>query len=107
MKYKLPDDFNGYEQMKPGETEFSYQSLSLVLDIADYFAEVVIKNDPSIHWGYFTKPRNRVSVNRPVLRGFKFDMDPRLIVSNCAYPSEESWEPKTLYNIYHNWLEFI
>lgn len=89
--------------------EFSSEVLKIITDISFYFAEVFLHNNPSIAWGYFTKPKNRMSVNKPVLVGFKADMDldPRLVVSNCAYRSLDNKNSENLYNIYKNWLEFI
>ncbi len=89
--------------------ELPNEVLKIILDISFYFAEVVLHNNPSIVWGYFTKPKNRMSVNKPVLVGFKADMDldPRLIVRNCAYRSIDNKNSQNLYNIYTNWLDFI
>lgn len=90
-------------------TEFSGEVLKIITDISFYFAKVVLYNNPGIKWGYFTRPKNRMSVNKPVLVGFKADMDldPRLVVRNCAYRSSDNKNSENLYNIYKNWLEFI
>lgn len=79
------------------------------LDIAIYFAEVIVRNNPSIHWGYYVKPKNRSSVNQPVLLGFKFDkeMNPREIVVNCIRKSDKELDPNRLYDLYHVWKNFI
>lgn len=89
--------------------EFPNEVLKIIVDISFYFAEVFLNNNPSITWGYFTKPKNRMSVNKPVLVGFKADMDldPRLIVRNCAYRSLDNKNYKNLYNLYINWLDFL
>ncbi len=90
-------------------TELPGEALKVILDISFYFAEVVLRNNPSIAWGYFTKPKSRMSVNKPVLVGFKADMDldPRLIVRNCAYRSIDNKNSENLFNIYTNWLDLI
>lgn len=92
-----------------GNTELPDEVMKVILDISFYFAEVVLHNNPSIAWGYFTKPKSRMSVNKPVLVGFKSDMDldPRLIVRNCAYCSIDNKNSENLYNIYINWLDYI
>ncbi len=89
--------------------EFSKLTKSLILDISYYFAEIMIRNNSNINWGFFTKPKNRASVNSPVLLGFKFDMDldPRLIITNCAYPSEKGINERQLLETYYVWLEYI
>ncbi len=65
----------------------SVQTLGITTDVANYFAEVFRKNNPSIYWGYFTKPKNHISVNEPVLLGFvrKDNLNPRLITYNCIW----------------------
>ena len=89
------------------DEKFSYYSLNLIFDVGDYFAEVIVRNNPSIHWGFFTKPKDRAGVNCPILLGFKYDkdFDPSVIVSNCAYPSEGIWNNKKLYEVYNHWKQ--
>lgn len=89
--------------------KISLNTLSIATDIANYFAEVFRKNNPSIYWGFFTKPKNSISVNEPVLLGFvnKMSLNPRLIISNCIWKSEEQKNSNMLYDIYHVWLEYI
>ena len=89
--------------------KISLNTLSIATDVANYFAEVFRKNNPSIYWGFFTKPKNRISVNEPVLLGFigNDDLNPRLIISNCIWKSEEQKNPNMLYDIYQVWLEYI
>lgn len=64
---------------------------AIAMDIAIYFAETFIFNNNSVHWGFFTRSKQRMSVNKPVLLGFKnnMDLDPRLIVENCMWKSLE------------------
>ena len=92
------------------KTKISYDTLKYSWDVALYFAEVMIKNSQGkIKWGYFIKPKKRVSVNEPVLLGFKGDIDlnPRLIVMTCTRRSSRNREVKRLYDIYNTWLEYI
>ncbi len=44
-------------------------------DIGMYLGETYIKSYNDIYWSYFTKPKNEVIVNRPVLFGFYY-VDP-------------------------------
>lgn len=80
------------------------------MDIAIYFAEVMIRNNvPKVYWGYYMKPKNKVSVNMPVLLGFKGRMSlaPRaIVVISTKYSIEESNYNK-LYEIYKTWLKYI
>ena len=91
------------------DTELSWETLMYCMDIAIYFAEVIIKHNSTIHWGCFTKPRNRTKVNQPVLLGFKHDMDlnPRLIVENCTRRSGKEKKKTRVYDMYFTWLEYI
>ena len=52
------------------------------MDVAIYFAEYIVKHNPSIYWGYFTKPKSYMYVNRPILLGVKckVDMEPMSII---------------------------
>lgn len=91
-------------------TEISIETLKFAADIAIYFAETIIKNNQGkVYWGYFTKPKNRMSVNEPVVLGFKadVDLDPRLIVVNCTSRSSRELQPTRLYEMYQIWLEDI
>lgn len=90
--------------------ELSIKTMAYVLDIAMYFAEVMIRNtDGKVQWGYFTKPKNRMSVNEPVLLGFKYgdDLNPRHIIKNCALRSGEERQPERIFNIYNVWMEYL
>ena len=91
-------------------TKISIETLKFAADIAIYFAETIIKNNlGKVYWGYFTKPKNRMSVNQPVILGFKanVDLDPRLIVVNCTRHSIDEEKPTRLYEMYKIWLEDI
>ena len=87
---------------------FSVRTLAIITDISFYFAETFIKHNPMVRWGYFTKPKNEVSVNMPVLLGFKSNMklDPRRIVSVCASESFEQHDKNRLRNAYRTWTKY-
>ncbi len=74
------------DEIEKNSTKLARETLIVAMDIAIYFAEVFVKNNPGIYWGYYTKPKSRSSVNRPVLLGFKngVDMDSRVIILNCC-----------------------
>ena len=89
--------------------KFSIKTLALITDISFYFAETFIRCNPSVKWGYFTKPKNEVSVNMPVLLGFQSNMklDPGRIVGVCASESSEQHDKNRLFHTYQAWLGFI
>lgn len=91
------------------DKEISMQTLKIGMDIAIYFAKVFIKHNPSIRWGYFTKPKNMMYVNRPVLLGFVKGkvLDSRNIVVVATLKSDEERKPSRLYDLYYVWLGFI
>lgn len=87
----------------------SIKTLALITDISFYFAQTFITQNPSVYWSYFTKPKNEVSVNMPVLMGFQSNMklDPRRIVHVCALKSCRTCDKKRLFDIYQTWLGYI
>lgn len=92
------------------KTTLSSETLMYCLDIALYFAQVVvINNKPKVKWGFFTKPKNRYGVNEPTLLGFNYDIDlnPRLIVFNCTQRSVKEKNPTTLYDTYNVWMTYL
>lgn len=89
--------------------DLSFETLKISLDVAIYFAEVIVRNNDEISWGYFTKPKNRISVNEPTLLGFICDKDlnPRTIVNTCTRRSGREKNKNRLYDIYHVWMDYI
>lgn len=86
------------------------ETLKYGMDIAIYFAEIIIKNsDGRIQWGYFTRPPKRMSVNQPTLLGFKagMDLNPRLIVINCTRRSSKERNNNRLLDMYNTWMNYI
>lgn len=52
------------EQQLTLETEY------ILRDIGMYLGETFRKNNPTIYWTYYTKPRRDFFVNQPLLKGF-------------------------------------
>lgn len=77
-------------------------------EAAIYFAEVFRRNNEDwVSWGFVTKPKSYISVNRPVLTGFKVDyLDPTLLLQNCTLKAMDQKEKNMLYDLYHIWLEY-
>ncbi len=89
--------------------ELSWETLMYCMDVALYFAEVIIRHNSSIRWGFFTKPKNRDGVNQPVLLGFlhNMDMNPRQIVVNCTRDSAENKSATRLFDVYNVWMSYV
>lgn len=88
----------------------SYETIGICLDVAAYFAEAVIRGGGGkLKWGYFTKPKNRAGVNRPVVLGFKanIDLDPRVVVHNCTKHDLKEKRETRLYDLYHTWMKYV
>lgn len=89
------------------QTTISNETLKIGLDVSMYFAEVIIRNSAGkIKWGYFCKPKKRISVNEPTLLGFEGgeDLNPRLIILNCTRKSSKEANERRLYDMYNIWM---
>lgn len=113
MADEFAEDLSKYPEWMHNEiskTKISLETLKFGMDIAIYFAEIIIKEcNGKIQWGYFTKPKNRMSVNEPTLLGFEGnnDLNPRLIVINCTRRSSRESKNTRLYDVYNTWMEYI
>lgn len=56
--------------------QFSLKTECMIRDIGMYWGEIFVKNYPTVYWSYYTKPRNDLFVNRPVLLGFPNEIFP-------------------------------
>ena len=105
-KMKMPE----WLHSQISEEKISMNTLKFGMDIAIYFAEVMIRNsDGKLHWGYVTKPKNYINVNRPVVSGFKAgkELDPSRVVYILTLSSEEEKNEKRLYDRYYVWQKNI
>jgi hypothetical protein len=98
-----------HDRLTENDFKFTVNTLAIAMDIAIYFGETIIKNNPAVHWGYFTKPKKRASVNKPVLVGFigEQDIDPREIVLNCMRKSLRNRNSSLLLNMFNIWCNEI
>lgn len=96
------------ELLKNNKT-FTTETLIVAMDIAIYFAEVIVRNNENINWGYFTEPLDMMDVNEPVLLGFKFDkiMNPRVIIYNSLPCDDAIYNFVRLSELYTVWQKFI
>lgn len=112
-KEELDEQMSRYPSWMHNEiarTKISLETLKYGMDVAIYFAEVIIRNsNGKIQWGYFTSPKKRMSINEPTLLGFKEDMDlnPRLIVINCTRRSSVESNNNRLFDMYNTWMNYI
>ena len=102
---KMLEGKNKYERemIKDVNTKLSTLTLAIALDIATYFGETIIHNNPVIYWGYETKPKKLMGVNQPTLQGFengKLSLDQRNAVMVCVYRSLENKNKMELYETY-------
>lgn len=52
-------------------TKISIETYKIAGDVSVYFGEVLVRNNSELHYGFFSKPKSRMSVNQPVVLGFK------------------------------------
>ena len=79
---------------------------SLLLRIYSAFSFVLFS---ALYWGFFTKPKSRVSVNEPVLLGFEngLDMNPRRIVDTLMWQCANGKSSEGLYEVFEIWSKFV
>lgn len=77
-------------------------TMALVEDIAIYFSDTIIFNNPTVHWGYKTKPKKLDGVNQPIMLGFKGDIcvNPRGLVELCILRSSRNRNKEELFETY-------
>lgn len=91
--------------IKDCTSKMSLLTMALLEDISIYFAETLISNNSSIHWGYRRKPKILDGVNQPILLGFEGDLsvNQRTLVSVCIHRSARQRNDKELYETYIIW----
>ena len=92
------------------DKKISMETLKFTWDVAIYFAEVMVRNNKEkISWGYITRRKRHIHVNRPALKGFTANLllDPRHVVYICTLKSAKEKDPNRLYDLYYVWLEYI
>lgn len=94
-----------HEYIVAGKYKLTTESLSIGMDVAIYLGEVFVHEFPQIYWGFFTKPKRRVSVNEPVLLGFEngLDMNPRRIVDTLMWQCANGKSSEGLYEAFEIW----
>ena len=82
---------------------------SIAHDIGIYFAETIIRNNEPLKWGYITKPKSLLFVNKPAVVGFinKKIMEPLWIIEVMVLRSAREKEKERLYNLYETWCKYI
>ena len=88
---------------------FTTLTLAIIMDISIYFSETLIQNNPTIYWGFKSSPKKLDGVNRPILLGFKGDINvfPFTLVKVCARKSTRSKNKNQLYNLYNTWCKNV
>lgn len=92
------------------EQKVSFETQAVAADISIYLGEVVRRNNNAIEWGVVFKPKSFVSVNRPILLGFKnnMDMDTLMIITNLIRKIDRGdRNSDMLCNTYKVWQEYI
>lgn len=88
----------------------SNETLAIAFDIGIYFAETFVRNNKNIEWAVVTKPKSLFEVNRPVLKGFKYNqlLEPRHILYILTLKEIDGKNGENpLYNLYKIWEKDI
>ena len=90
-------------------TKISIETYKIAWDVSVYFGEVLVRNNSELYYGFFSKPKSRMSVNKPVVLGFKhnMDVDPRQIIKVFSLRDLKESNARALYETYLNWVEDI
>lgn len=98
------------ENIQMDNKKLSLGTLTLLMDIAIYFGEVFVNNFDNIKWGYVTRPKSLAYVNKPVLTGFRtnIELDPRNLVYIATLKVVKGVNNRdTLYNLYNVWKDKV
>ena len=84
-------------------------TLALAMDISIYFGETLIASNPSIYWGYRTSPKKLMGVNRPILLGFRGDINffPYNQIQVCIRRSTREENKYELHELYKKWCSYV
>ena len=63
--------------LKGHTKQFTLETECMIRDIGMYWGEIFVKSHPSVYWSYYTKPKNDLFVNRPLLLGFPNEIFPQ------------------------------
>lgn len=100
----VPDWLN--DDIYSNNKKMSMGTQSIAMDIAIYFGEVFINEFEKIKWGYKTKPKSLVYLNKPVLVGFESgtELDPSRVVYNlCLDEIDGETNQNALYELFEIW----
>lgn len=103
--------------LKEQSEQFSLQTEYIIRDIAMYFGEVYVKNNPSISWGYHTDVKADSFANMPLLIGFEDrDFDPpfkanfepvEMLHIQACNMFDNSQSDKDLLSLYQTWQRMV
>ncbi|MGB8454361.1 MAG: hypothetical protein WCD89_18775 [Anaerocolumna sp.] len=98
-----------HEYILQATDKISIRTMALASDIATYYGETLIKNNPQIKWGYKLKPDKLDGVKKPILLGYKGNLscDPRTIIDVLIRKSSREKCGSRLYDAYIKELKLI
>ena len=96
--------------------QFTLQTEYIIRDIAMYIAKVFLTHYPFLEWGYYTKPKSDIHVNRPVILGFKdFRFNPvykpvfepvHMVAVQASKIYDKEQQGNDLFLLYSKWTQF-
>ncbi|MBW7477839.1 hypothetical protein K0T92_24310 [Paenibacillus oenotherae] len=83
-------------------------TVTLAIDVSLYFAEVFLREYPHLQWGFISKPKSDVDINKPVVMGFKGGaLHPPTVVINLCRSHVKGNQDKDLTSLFEAWRKFI
>lgn len=79
---------------------------AISVDIATYFGDTLIENNPEVKWCYRRRPKTLDGVNQPILEGFYTGVsaNPRTLVEVCIFKSRDEKCMGRLLDLYGIWV---
>lgn len=112
----LPDSFVEHV-VRENEDRFTLLTEYIIRDIGMYMGEVLVKTSDQLSWSYFTKPKNLMHVNTPLLKGFIDDsFDPpfpltfepiHMVGVQASKIFDKEASKMDLFNLFQLWNKYI
>lgn len=99
-----------HEEYLENPYEFTLATHSMVIDIGIYFGEVFIKEFPELEWGFVSKPKSLVHVNRPIimLKDSSFEFEPRQLIYTLTLEIlKKETKKEALRELYEVWRVYL
>ena len=97
--------------------QFTVATKFIMRDIGMYVGQCYVLNYPNLYWHFKTKPKNSVTVNQPLVAGFRakymdkegavFFQPIHMVEVRAANFYDKTQKETDLYNIFMKWVEYV